>query len=421
MSLVTRCPACHTKFKVVRDQLRISDGWVRCGRCSEVFDASLNLRETPDEGVAAPAPKPLQDEPRPRDAPATSTISAADPPAAKAPSPPESFWPAPDLLDLGALQRGGPPPPPARRQPTPTEVPFFGLIADEPWPSPPPAAATVPPPLVPAAPLAAPALVPVAAPAPAPVAAPASDLAHAALPLHPSASSRAPAADIPLQKALRRAQVKAAKIAKAREKKEAASQPAVLDRPPVEPTAPVQDAQPLPSFLESKPSRWRWRPVGEIRPRALMAAALLAAVLLVLQVLRHERDVLAARQPELRPMLLQLCALTGCQVAALRRIGSIAIDGAAFSRERIGEGYRLSFTLRNDAAMPLAMPAIELSLLDTQERAVVRRVLMPADFGAPPVLDANAERSASLALSVTGAEAAVLPPVAGYRVVAFYP
>jgi hypothetical protein len=120
-------------------------------------------------------------------------------------------------------------------------------------------------------------------------------------------------------------------------------------------------------------------------------------------------------------MLSQLCALTGCQVAALRRIGSIAIDGAAFSRERIGEGYRLSFTLRNDAAMPLAMPAIELSLLDTQERAVVRRVLMPADFGAPPVLDANAERSASLALSVTGAEAAVLPPVAGYRVVAFYP
>jgi hypothetical protein len=398
---------------VVRDQLRISDGWVRCGRCSEVFDASLNLRETPEEGAAAPAPKPLQDEPPPRDAPATSTISGADPPAAKAPSPPESFWPAPDLLDLGGPQRG---PPPARKPRTPTEVPFFGLIADEPWPSPPPAAATVPPPPAPVAPLAPPAPVPVAAPVPAP----ASDLAHAALPLHPSAPSRAPAADIPLQKAMRRAQVKAAKIAKAREKKEAASQPAVLARP-VEPEASVQDAQPLPSFLESKASRWRWLPAGEMRPRALMAVALLAAALLVLQVLRHERDVLAARQPGLRPLLSQLCALTGCQVAALRRIGSIAIDGAAFSRERIGEGYRLSFTLRNDAAMPLAMPAIELSLLDTQERAVVRRVLMPAEFGAPPVLDANAERSASLALSVTGAEAAVLPPVAGYRVVAFYP
>ncbi len=31
-------------FKVVPDQLRVSDGWVRCGQCSEVFDANLNLQ-----------------------------------------------------------------------------------------------------------------------------------------------------------------------------------------------------------------------------------------------------------------------------------------------------------------------------------------------------------------------------------------
>ncbi len=30
-------------FKVVPDQLRISDGWVRCGQCDEVFDANANL------------------------------------------------------------------------------------------------------------------------------------------------------------------------------------------------------------------------------------------------------------------------------------------------------------------------------------------------------------------------------------------
>ena len=56
MSLVTRCPACGTTFKVVRDQLRISDGWVRCGRCSEVFDATLALQETPDPAPDAQAP-----------------------------------------------------------------------------------------------------------------------------------------------------------------------------------------------------------------------------------------------------------------------------------------------------------------------------------------------------------------------------
>jgi hypothetical protein len=67
------------------------------------------------------------------------------------------------------------------------------------------------------------------------------------------------------------------------------------------------------------------------------------------------------------------------------------------------------------------MPAIELSLLDTQERAVVRRVLMPAEFGAPSVLPARAERAASLPLALSGPEAAALPPVAGFHLLAFYP
>ena len=44
MSLITRCPACTTIFNVVTDQLKVSHGWVRCGQCAEVFDASLNLQ-----------------------------------------------------------------------------------------------------------------------------------------------------------------------------------------------------------------------------------------------------------------------------------------------------------------------------------------------------------------------------------------
>jgi predicted Zn finger-like uncharacterized protein len=43
MSLATRCPACGTVFRVVQDQLRVSEGWVRCGRCSEVFNGTDQL------------------------------------------------------------------------------------------------------------------------------------------------------------------------------------------------------------------------------------------------------------------------------------------------------------------------------------------------------------------------------------------
>jgi predicted Zn finger-like uncharacterized protein len=42
-SLATRCSACGTVFRVVPDQLRVSEGWVRCGRCSQVFSALESL------------------------------------------------------------------------------------------------------------------------------------------------------------------------------------------------------------------------------------------------------------------------------------------------------------------------------------------------------------------------------------------
>jgi predicted Zn finger-like uncharacterized protein len=43
VSLATRCAACSTVFRVVQDQLRVSSGWVRCGRCGEVFNAIESL------------------------------------------------------------------------------------------------------------------------------------------------------------------------------------------------------------------------------------------------------------------------------------------------------------------------------------------------------------------------------------------
>lgn len=42
-------------FKVVPDQLRISQGWVRCGKCEEVFDAAAHLQEGAAQDDAAAA------------------------------------------------------------------------------------------------------------------------------------------------------------------------------------------------------------------------------------------------------------------------------------------------------------------------------------------------------------------------------
>ena len=81
MSQITRCPQCQTRFKVVDDQLRISDGWVRCGKCKAVFDALAHLVP----GAAVPAPDQAQPAPAlaPRQAAAALASAFAAVPAAK--------------------------------------------------------------------------------------------------------------------------------------------------------------------------------------------------------------------------------------------------------------------------------------------------------------------------------------------------
>ena len=85
-----------------------------------------------------------------------------------------------------------------------------------------------------------------------------------------------------------------------------------------------------------------------------------------------------------------------------------------------GDLYRLSFSLKNQAAQPVAVPALELTLTDSQDQPMVRRVLTPRDLGATQdTIPASSDWSGSAALSLE------LPGnagrVAGYRLLAFYP
>lgn len=58
MSLVTRCPACGTGFRVQRDQLAAHSGTVRCGKCGSLFNGVAALVEEGDERLALePSPQ----------------------------------------------------------------------------------------------------------------------------------------------------------------------------------------------------------------------------------------------------------------------------------------------------------------------------------------------------------------------------
>ncbi|SEA99432.1 zinc-ribbon and DUF3426 domain-containing protein [Variovorax sp. YR216] len=448
MSLVTRCPACATPFKVVRDQLRISDGWVRCGRCSQVFDATVDLQDAAEFHVETPAPPissaldaPMPDEvveaiPGDVAAPIESA-EAFEPPAGAQQPEGESIsadaetdfyddlhealtavqaLPAPESVSAAPLAAYDDD---ADRAHTPARE----MVPDVAWPDadmlslgdegrlavrPP-----VPPPLsFPDIDLSLPSSLPAAA-VPAPVSA-----------VVPTDAGSIPddGSNVQLQKALRRARAKSAKIAKAKARGQKVATvetaPVVLSASEPEPSTEPMVAE-MPPFFGAEAAKSFWQ-----RPavRGLMALlAFLGVVLLLGQMVYQERDLIVARQPSLRPALQSMCRVFGCEVSALRQINDIKVDGASFAREKNDDGYRFSFTLRNGAEVPLAMPAVELSLLDTQERAVVRRVLMPAEFGAPNVLPARSERSASLSLRLTGPEAALMPPVVGFRVETLYP
>ncbi len=183
--------------------------------------------------------------------------------------------------------------------------------------------------------------------------------------------------------------------------------------------SPAIDEEPVledVSFVRQARRKAFWR-----RPLVRLALGLAASVLLVVLVLQmavQERDRLAAAQPALKPLLQQLCGPLQCTVGPPRQIEAVVIDGSTFSKLR-GDAYRLNFTLRNQAATDIAMPAIELTLTDGQDQPVVRRVLTPADLGAASgTLAAGADWSGNFAMSVAGNGAG---RIAGYRVLAFYP
>ncbi|MDZ7592816.1 MAG: zinc-ribbon and DUF3426 domain-containing protein [Rubrivivax sp.] len=336
--LATRCPACSTVFRVVPDQLRVSEGWVRCGRCAEVFDATESLVDL-ESG-----------EPR-RWGGETLRRAAHDADASAAPRPDAPFDPAgPGLASLA----------PPQSEPAPTGL---GPAPDADPPSPPAETDTV------------------AAPATA---------------TGDSADAQAPPRDVT-----------------------AAAAGAATDagtEPCADPADPADPAD-RPSFVRRAERVQRWQ-----QPRvraALVALAVLGVAGLAGQVTYAYRDLAAARFPQARPALEQACALLGCRIEAARAIGALAVDSSGLVRVEKSGLYKLSVALRNQAGIEVALPALELSLTDTQGRLIARKVLLAADLGvAPSTLGAGRE----LALQAT--LQAALPatePVAGYTIELFYP
>jgi predicted Zn finger-like uncharacterized protein len=296
MSLNTRCPACETVFKVVPDQLKVSSGWVRCGRCAEVFDAAMHML-TPAQATATttqhvPVPVPESE----------SVIT----PIAASPS-----------LSRTEVQPSSPAQPPVR----------------------------------------------------------------------PSTS--APTSMTPIAAGVNFDEVREL------------------------------------SFVRHAKKKAFWQQTNVVR--SLLALSLGLIGLLALQVVLDQRNQLAAIHPNWQAGLERFCTTMGCVIEPIKQLDAIKIESSTFQKIQEspqGDTFVLKTTIKSSAAQRLAVPALELTLTDVNDKPVLRRVLLAQELGFQgKTLTALGEWNGTFSIFVV----ASLSPsreqasVTGYRLLAFYP
>jgi predicted Zn finger-like uncharacterized protein len=432
MSFTTRCPACATMFRVVPDQLKISDGWVRCGHCSDVFDATLYLEPwTPPEAQAEEEEAQEPATPLPAETAAVepeyqSPVQVGVTPGA-APS-----WGHPqggdDPTSEGSAQLAGASVAPVAEFPSPSlaePVASFSMVdradtlVEEPaddWNSlvsvdagePPPGSLSQdgPPPFD-------------------------SNRAepgdfHAELKRFAAGTRGEPIQEAGIEdaepeqrlvEALPESEVEAVESEPLHQAEPAeTSAPAPADEPDERVAEPAVEASSEPEFVRQARRRAFWQ--SPVMRGVLSLLALVLLAVLAGQWALHERDRLAARFPESMPLLTQACELLGCEVGAVHNIDAILIDSSTLAR-KLGNFYSFDLVLKNNAPLALAVPALELSLTDTRDTVISRRVFLPEELpGVPPLLPAHGSVSVSLRLSLNVGED---QPMAGYRALVFYP
>jgi len=374
MALATRCPNCQAVFRVVSDQLKLRGGLVRCGNCRHVFDAigSLSYIEEAAMNAAPPAPTPAADTP----------AAAAEPVGARPVSDPTSVD---RLVESQARD--------AAREATPARAPAPAGLKTIPASTAASAGARVPDAIggmtpvdvpgdsTPPDPLSVPTLL---APRPdeastAPMAAdeaadtglrPGIDFAPAAEGTTgtdaATADSGRNAAAAPATGARADAVTDdAAPRSKPRRRTDRATDD--------DGAAAAEDGTEAVSFLkDTRPSRGFSIFYG--------GGSLVLALCLLLQAAVLFRTELLTRWPELRPRLVEVCELYGCSVGWPTRADLLAVVGTELQAVPGTDLLELTAVVRNRASFRVALPAVEVTLTDTTNRTLARKVFAPIDY-----------------------------------------
>jgi hypothetical protein len=150
------------------------------------------------------------------------------------------------------------------------------------------------------------------------------------------------------------------------------------------------------------------------------AATIVLTFALGAQALVGWRDDIAARLPPLAPMLSQVLAPLGWSVASPRHRAALSIESFELRASSTAGEFELSALLSNRAAYPVALPALELTLKDSADGVMLRKVLTAEEYAGSPQsatssLPGRSERAVRVRMALNG------PAPAGYSADLFYP
>ena len=358
----TRCPACSTVFRVTSEQLRLKAGKVRCGHCQTLFNAFDQLVvETPTaETPVVPFSIPVEP-------------SKIQEPSALGPETVMVFDVVPDD------RANFPAEPIAEPEPA-----FVALAESQPEPE----------------------------PEPEPIAESASE-SEAATEFNAESVTEAEAL----------AEIAASPV-------ERLADGETLTETPEESTLAAREVGLVAvRELSDVAGHNRWAAgtlasgglggfAGESAKPALWPYVLFLLVLVLLllgQLFYHFRTEVVQRLPD-AASLYQMAAI---DVPLPRNVEQVAIETSDLQSDNQRGMFVLQATLRNRAAYAQAWPDLELTLTDTHDTVVSRRVLAPTDYlppAVPPgIFPANAETAIRLWVEAKDIGAA------GYRLYVFYP
>ena len=158
------------------------------------------------------------------------------------------------------------------------------------------------------------------------------------------------------------------------------------------------------------PRRWPW-----------VIGSLVALAAIVLQALLAFRVELVVLWPEGKPALVALCEFVDCEVGLPAKVGLMGIEASDLHPDSEHKGRLvLAATLKNRAPFAQQFPHLELTLTDTADQAIARKVLAPADYlpSSAPIADGmKPNADIPVAIGIDSGEIAA----SGYRLYLFYP